>query len=266
MNVEKEENECSICLQNISAENDMKQGGEGASLECLHTFHWDCIQSARKHGHCFCPICRHPIAFVVHHESRPPAGGEAGEGVSAGERVGSGEGASGSVVAVLMVRNEESLIHRTLKPFVDGGIESFMVLDAGSTDNTVAVTEQFFRDHPSLNGIVERQPFVDFSTSLNHLISAAESRFPNAVFLLMTDVDREIHNVEGLLDFCSRKEVSASHDSHAIQVIGPHYQYYSLTLIRCRQGAHFVGHLHEHLVGVSRGQHVPPDVFFMEKR
>ena len=51
------------------------------------------------------------------------------------------------LVVVIMVKNEETVMRATLQPFVDGGVDSFFVFDTGSTDNTIAVTEEFFAEN-----------------------------------------------------------------------------------------------------------------------
>src|SRR5579871_5674089 len=51
------------------------------------------------------------------------------------------------LVVVLMVKNEETVMRATLQPFVDAGIHSYLIFDTGSTDNTVAVTQEMFDEH-----------------------------------------------------------------------------------------------------------------------
>ena len=68
------------------------------------------------------------------------------------------------LVAVIMVKNEETVMRATLQPFVDGGVDSFFVFDTGSTDNTVGVTEDFFAEHGLTKAYIAQEPFIDFAT------------------------------------------------------------------------------------------------------
>ena len=50
------------------------------------------------------------------------------------------------LMVVLMVKNEEPVMLKTLQPLVDGGINTFFIFDTGSTDKTIEITQQFFDD------------------------------------------------------------------------------------------------------------------------
>src|SRR5579863_731223 len=93
------------------------------------------------------------------------------------------------LVVVLMVKNEETVMRATLQPFIDGGIDSFFIFDTGSTDNTITVTQEFFRKNNITKGYIEEEPFIDFATSRNHALERAEKKFPNAGFMLMLDAE-----------------------------------------------------------------------------
>jgi hypothetical protein len=54
------------------------------------------------------------------------------------------------LTVVLMVKNEEAVIKQTLQPFVEGGADSFLIFDTGSTDNTVETGFNFFKNQDML--------------------------------------------------------------------------------------------------------------------
>ena len=70
-------------------------------------------------------------------------------------------------VVVLMVKNEEPMINKTLEPFVKEGINSFLIFDTGSTDNTIKTVEAYFNKNDVKNWFIFQEEFVDFSTSRN---------------------------------------------------------------------------------------------------
>ena len=78
------------------------------------------------------------------------------------------------ITIVLMVKNEEAVIEKTLEPFVEGGITSFFIFDTGSTDNTISITELFFKKHNIEHYVILQEPFIDFGTSRNRALDLAD--------------------------------------------------------------------------------------------
>ena len=81
-----------------------------------------------------------------------------------------------------MVKNEEPMINKTLEPFVKEGINSFLIFDTGSTDNTIKTVEAYFNKNDVKNWFIFQEEFVDFSTSRNRALDLAEEKFPDANF------------------------------------------------------------------------------------
>lgn len=103
---------------------------------------------------------------------------------------------------VIMVKNEVDVIIPTLQPFIDAGIESFLVFDTGSVDGTQAKICNHFNKSGLRDAHVIEEPFIDFSTSRNRALELAEEIFSDTTFLLMLDAEWYIHNVSDLLEFC----------------------------------------------------------------
>lgn len=164
------------------------------------------------------------------------------------------------LVVTLMVKNESDVMASTLQPFVDAGINSYFILDTGSTDATIAVTEQFFKDNNIQHGVIEQQPFVDFATSRNVALRRAEYNFPNAAFLLMLDAEWHMHNVKGLLQFCA-DHVTEVHECYVLRILNPDLDFYTQRLIRAHCGVKFVGVVHE-VPERGSSARVPPDIYF----
>lgn len=174
------------------------------------------------------------------------------------------------LVVVIMVKNEEGVIVETLKPFVEGGIKHFFVLDTGSTDDTIAVTKKYFREAGIEEGYVEQSKFVDFATSRNLALNLAEQKFPRAGFMLMPDAEWYMQNVSGLIDFCKKElsntqcdDVNRPCSCYSLRLlIGAYTDFQHARLIRRKGHARFEGAIHEYLICSTIG-YIPQDVYLV---
>lgn len=164
------------------------------------------------------------------------------------------------VTIVLMVKNEEAFMVKTLAPFVDAGIQSFVIFDTGSTDNTIAVTDQFFKDHNVQHYIIAQEPFIDFATSRNHALDFAEECFPDSPFFLMIDAEWYMHNVKGLIDFCMQNLESAI-PAYLIRIVNKSISFTVPRLVRGKSGKRFIGVVHEN-IPLNIDARVPNDTYF----
>jgi hypothetical protein len=164
------------------------------------------------------------------------------------------------LVVVLMVKNEETVMRATLQPFVDGGVDSFFIFDTGSTDDTIAVTEQFFAEHGITQGYIEQEPFIDFATSRNRALDLAQEKFPNAAFMIMPDAEWYLNDARALVEFCElclqRGDI---HSSYLINIAN--LGNYITRLFRCNRGVRFMGVVHE-VVAQAVQVKVPETIYF----
>jgi hypothetical protein len=164
------------------------------------------------------------------------------------------------LVVVLMVKNEETVMRATLQPFIDGGVDSFFIFDTGSTDNTIAVTEQFFAEHGITQGYIAQEPFIDFATSRNRALDLAQEKFPNAAFMVMPDAEWYLNDARALVKFCElclqRGDVYSSY-LMSIANLGN----YICRLFRCNRGVRFMGVVHE-VVAQAMSVKVPETIYF----
>jgi hypothetical protein len=164
------------------------------------------------------------------------------------------------LIVVLMVKDEETVMRATLQPFVDGGVDSFFIFDTGSTDNTIAVTEQFFAEHGITRAYIVQEPFIDFATSRNRALDLAQAQFPNAAFMVMPDAEWYLNDARALVEFCEqclqREDIYNSYLMH-IANLGN----YTSRLFRCNRGIHFMGVVHE-VVSQSVNVKVPDTIYF----
>ena len=161
---------------------------------------------------------------------------------------------------VLMVKNEQSVMEKTLEPFVKSGIHSFLIFDTGSTDDTIAVTETYFKKNHVKHYVIEQEPFIDFATSRNHALDAAEKHFPQTTFFLMLDAEWYMYNVKGLIDFC-KQEIGKDTPCYLLKLTNETIDFSVPRLIRASSHARFEGVVHE-IIPIHGSDKAPRDVYF----
>ncbi len=151
---------------------------------------------------------------------------------------------------VLMAKNEESVMVRTLKPFVEAQkvnpdgtvtklIDSYLILDTQSGDKTAQVTKNYFKEQKVKRGYVVTEPFkavsdaptIDYAATRNRSLELAEQKFPHAAFFLIVDAEWYFHGVEELIAFC-QKHANLSLDD-------PAYASSYLITVRHTGGGHY---------------------------
>ncbi|GAF77248.1 unnamed protein product, partial [marine sediment metagenome] len=159
-----------------------------------------------------------------------------------------------------MVKNEAPVIEDTLQPFVDAGIDSFLIFDTGSTDETIAITENFFKKHGVSRGIIVQEPFIDFAASRNRALECAKEEFKEGCFMLMPDAEWYMHNVQRLIQFCDQHKDDAC-PAYLVRIVDTNLDFYVARIIRCKSNIRFAGVVHEVLDRCVR-EKVPKDIFF----
>ena len=136
----------------------------------------------------------------------------------------------------MIVRNEESVLPETLRallPFID----CYSIVDTGSTDNTVAIIEQYLGHLP---GVVTPQEWTDFSTARNLSLEIAR-QFGDYIFIC--DADDVVEATIDSLGF--RNQLVA--DVHNVIFRQGTTLYHRPLLLRSSVIANFRGVVHEFL-------------------
>jgi glycosyltransferase involved in cell wall biosynthesis len=166
------------------------------------------------------------------------------------------------LVVVIMVKDEETVMRATLQPFIDGGVDAFLVFDTGSTDKTVEVTQEFFAEHNLEKAYIVQEPFIDFATSRNRALDLAQVIFPQAAFMVMPDAEWYINDAQALRNFCQLAlDRGDTHPAYLVHIVNQALDNYTCRLIRCNSGARFGGVVHETITHPT-GVKVPEDVYF----
>jgi glycosyltransferase involved in cell wall biosynthesis len=131
----------------------------------------------------------------------------------------------------MIVRNESAIIERCLDSVV-GLADSYVIVDTGSTDNTV----ELIKAH-ALSGELHERPWVNFGVNRSQALELAHGQ---ADYLLLLDADMTVWWAEPL------PELTA--DQYMIRVPGP-VEYRLAALVRGDRRWRSVGAAHENIAG-----------------
>lgn len=93
-----------------------------------------------------------------------------------------------TICLTMIVKNESKNITRLLNSVVSI-IDAYCICDTGSTDETVNIIKDFFKDKTHIKGKVYEEPFINFSHNRNLALEHAKGM---ANFLLLLDADMEL--------------------------------------------------------------------------
>lgn len=138
------------------------------------------------------------------------------------------------LVVLIMVKNEESVIEKTLESYMHSGVKdgpdtkevAYILYDTGSTDTTIEKTEAIFKKYGLKHAMIVKDGWVDFATSRNRALEIARSTYPQSTFILFPDAEWYLHTMDQLLDFCKKEK--AAYDSG--QCLPP--PYYRLRMMK----------------------------------
>lgn len=104
------------------------------------------------------------------------------------------------LTCAIMMKDEEPRILRTMSTVVKH-VDSFVILDTGSSDRSMDVAAQYCKEHNKPLFLYE-SPFVDFATTRNVLLKHCEGK---SEFILLMDANDEVRNPKILIEFLQGK-------------------------------------------------------------
>lgn len=189
------------------------------------------------------------------------------------------------LVALFMMKDEAQVFKQTLDPYVKAGIKHFLIYEGGkSSDNTVELAKQYFKDNNIQHGYVVKGTFgewitnpdtlektfiLNFATARSRALDAARAKFPNATFVLFPDAEWLLHNGEKLLDYCKTIANDVDTYVYAVRIMDSSIDFDTPRLIRLHtkpEPVKFKGRIHE--VPLPTGTkpmlapQLPRDVYF----
>lgn len=160
---------------------------------------------------------------------------------------------------VMMLKNEEKRLHVSLDSVV-GVVDSLIIYDTGSTDNTINILKEFEEKH-KIPLYLKQGDFVDFSTSRNVLLDFADT-IDEPDFLLLLDCNDELRGGKELRKFAKRKKDDSKTSWLVCQewFSGDYNKYYNIRFVRARSNWRYRGVVHEWLQKTDE-----PEVYTTEK-
>lgn len=148
------------------------------------------------------------------------------------------------IAVLIMCKNENKRFHVTLESIV-GYVNSIIVYDTGSTDNTIDIVENFSKIN-KISLHLKKGTFTNFSESRNISLDFADE-FTEIDYILLMDVNDELKNGAKLIEYC-KEYISKENTGFLVcqQWLNNSLdKYYNLRLVKARCGWRYRGTVHE---------------------
>lgn len=158
----------------------------------------------------------------------------------------------------MIVKNESRVIGRLLES-VAHIIDSYCIVDTGSTDNTVEIIESFFQEK-GINGKIPKELFRDFGYNRSHALKQCETM--DADYILLLDADMVFELGRGVSPEEFKKGLT--HDVYHMYQGTDAFYYKNARIVKNRAGMSYWGVTHEYLKspdGSTYGQIEKPHAF-----
>ena len=136
----------------------------------------------------------------------------------------------------MIVKNESKIITRmfdTVLPIID----SYVICDTGSTDNTIEIITEYFKNH-NIPGKVVVEPFKDFCYNRNFALNSCVGI---SDYILLMDADMKL--VIGNFD----KTKLGNYDCYHILQGNDNFYYKNMRIVKNTGGVSYVGVTHEYI-------------------
>jgi len=143
----------------------------------------------------------------------------------------------------MIVKNESKIITRLLKSVLPL-IDSYCICDTGSTDNTIDVIVDFFKDNKIQTGKIVQEPFQNFGYNRTYALKQCLG-MDNADYILLMDADM-ILEIEPLFSIDDFKN-NLVHDVYTIFQGSPNFFYKNTRLVKNIPGISYWGVTHEYV-------------------
>lgn len=141
-----------------------------------------------------------------------------------------------------IVKNEEKIIERMLKSVINI-IDFFVIVDTGSTDNTIEVIKKFFSNY-NVKGIIKKSSFVNFEYNRNEALNICYSLNLANNYILLLDADM-------VLEYNDFDVKSLTEDCYTIVQEDENYSYRNIRIIKNNKKYFYKGYTHEVIISES---------------
>lgn len=152
----------------------------------------------------------------------------------------------------MMVKNEQKRILVSLESVKDY-VDSIIIFDTGSTDNTIQIINEYCNKHKLLLRLKQGE-FIDFSTSRNEGLNFAES-FSEIDYILLLDTNDELRGGNLLRDICNFYYDKEDHNGFLLCQqwwSGELDKYYNIRLIKAHKNWRYKNSVHEYITDFNR--------------
>jgi len=159
----------------------------------------------------------------------------------------------------MIVKNESARIRQTLEsvlPYID----SWCIVDTGSTDDTVEIIKSCLSNVP---GHLIRHPIItyldtdciDYAATRNMALEYASN---NSTFIFLMSGDEILQNGESLRTFCEEAKEKKDYDAHYVQLLGSSRgSYDQIRLLRSNANLRYTFPTHEYIFNAKNiGQRI----------
>lgn len=152
------------------------------------------------------------------------------------------DGAMPKLCLNMIVKNESRIITRLFDSVVDI-IDSYVICDTGSTDNTVSIIQEYFSKR-GIKGKILLESFRDFGYNRTYSLLACES--DPAEFILLLDADMILEKGSNF-NVANFKQYLSTSNANAFYVFqgSPSMSYKNVRIVRNRVGIKYWGVTHE---------------------
>lgn len=164
------------------------------------------------------------------------------------------------LVVGLLLDNEEYGILDTIKPLVEGGIDTFVLLDTGRAPTTLEIIHTFFKQ-AAIDPIIIYTTSSDDDQLYNHLIEYAQATCTQVPFILLPTPGWRLNNANGLLQFCKQVRGQSCPFYYIRIVRDTLIECYLPCLVRCSSQGLFKGLVHAQPCSLVE-EKVPDDIYF----
>ena len=151
------------------------------------------------------------------------------------------------IALLMMVKNEHKRIHVTLNS-VKGFVDSLVIFDTGSTDDTINILKEFSAQNKIPLRLKEGE-FVNFSTSRNISLEFADT-FKDIDYILLLDCNDELRGGAELRKFADMEMSIEKSSAYLISQewwSGVYDKYFNIRFAKVRRGWRYRGSVHEWL-------------------
>ena len=150
------------------------------------------------------------------------------------------------IALLMMVKNEHKRLHVTLNSVL-GYVDSILLYDTGSEDNTIEIASSFCEKN-NIPFRLKQGVFVDFSTSRNVSLDFGDT-FEDIDFLLLLDTNDELRGGVELRKFCE-SQIDTPDNAYMLTQewwSGQYIKYFNTRMVKARKGWRYVGKVHEYI-------------------